>query len=62
METYKLNHVDVRARVADHPAKQIADLLPWNWAVDRAAALTDPLTPVVLAGCLLTTRVLNFFL
>jgi transposase len=22
---------DILARLPDHPAKQIADLLPWNW-------------------------------
>jgi len=28
-------------RIADHPARHIADLLPWNWqpaVADRAAA------------------------
>jgi transposase len=31
----------VLARIADHPARQIADLLPWHWKpadLDRAAA------------------------
>jgi hypothetical protein len=31
----------VLTRIADHPARQIADLLPWHWkpaALDRAAA------------------------
>jgi hypothetical protein len=38
IETAKLNGLDpqayladVLARIADHPAKRIADLLPWNW-------------------------------
>lgn len=38
IETCKLNDIDPRAwladvlaRIADHPAKQIAELLPWNW-------------------------------
>ena len=36
--TAKLNGVDPQAwladvlgRLADHPAKRVADLLPWNW-------------------------------
>jgi len=36
--TAKLNDIDpqawladVLARIADHPAKQLPDLLPWNW-------------------------------
>jgi len=48
IETAKLNGLDpqryltdVLARIAGHPARQIADLLPWNWQPadrDRAAA------------------------
>ena len=48
IETCKLNDVDPRAwladvlaRIADHPAKRVADLLPWNWkaAIKTAAAV-----------------------
>ena len=42
IETCKLNDVDpqawladVLARLHDHPAKRIADLLPWNWKHER---------------------------
>ena len=48
IETAKLNAVDpqyyladVLTRIADHPARQIAHLLPWHWnpaEPDRAAA------------------------
>ncbi len=48
IESAKLNHInpqlylaDVLARIADHPARHIAELLPWNWqpaVADRAAA------------------------
>jgi transposase len=45
IETCKLNGVDARAwladvlaRIADHPNKQIADLLPWNWKATRPQA------------------------
>ena len=48
IETAKLNRLDphkyladVLTRIADHPARQIADLLPWHWKPvepDRAAA------------------------
>ena len=44
IETAKLNDVDPRAwladvlaRIADHPAKRIAELLPWNWRTNIAA-------------------------
>jgi transposase len=43
----KLNDVDPKAwladlleRIADHPARRIAALLPWNWKADRAQAET----------------------
>ena len=42
IETCKLNDVDpqawladVLARLQDHPAKRIAELLPWNWKRNR---------------------------
>ena len=45
IETCKLNGVDPRAwladvlaRIAGHPMKKIADLLPWNWKASMAAA------------------------
>ena len=33
---------DVLARIADHPAKQVAELLPWNWRAERLAAAVEP--------------------
>ena len=43
--TAKLNHVDPRAwladvlaRINDHPAKRLDELLPWNWRQPRQAA------------------------
>ena len=45
IETAKLNDVDPRAwladvlaRILDHPAKRVPDLLPWNWRALRLAA------------------------
>ena len=45
IETAKLNDVDpqawladVLARLPDHPAKRIDDLLPWNWRPQNRAA------------------------
>ncbi len=45
IETCKLNDVDARtwladvlARIADHPASKVADLLPWNWKTGEGAA------------------------
>jgi hypothetical protein len=44
IETCKLNAVDpqawladVRARLPDHPAKRIGELLPWHWKAARHA-------------------------
>ena len=48
IETAKLNRLDTEAylrdvltRIADHPARRLGDLLPWNWvplsALDQAA-------------------------
>jgi transposase len=48
IETCKLNDVDPRAwladvlaRIADHPAKRIAELLPWNWKATSLQAQTS---------------------
>jgi transposase len=44
IETAKLNDVDpqawladVLARLPDHPAKRVGDLLPWAWKTARPA-------------------------
>lgn len=46
IETCKLNDVDARAwladvlaRIADHPASKVVDLLPWNWKANRVNML-----------------------
>ena len=43
--TAKMNDVDpqawladVLARIAEHPAQRLDDLLPWNWATSEASA------------------------
>ena len=45
VNTAKLNDLDPQAwiadvlgRIADHPARRIADLLPWNWHDANRAA------------------------
>jgi transposase len=49
IESAKLNGIDPQAwladlfaRLPDHPAKRITDLLPWNWQADRLAAAVEP--------------------
>lgn len=49
IETCKLNDVDARAwladvlaRIADHPARQITDLLPWNWKIAQSPTFAAP--------------------
>jgi len=46
IESAKLNGInpqhylaDVLTRIADHPARHIADLLPWNWRPIEAARI-----------------------
>jgi len=46
IETAKLNRLDPQAyltdllaRIADRPAKRVAQLLPWNWKPPNAAAV-----------------------
>jgi transposase len=46
--TAKMNDVDpqawladVLARIAEHPARRLDDLLPWNWKTARATSPTD---------------------
>ena len=49
IQTCKLNDVDpqawlvfVLAKLPDHPAKKIDELLPWNWKAAQAAAQATP--------------------
>ena len=49
IESAKLNALnpqhylsDVLARIADHPARRIAELLPWNWQPLDATRLNRP--------------------
>ena len=49
IETARLNDVgprawlaDVLARINDHPAKAIDDLLPWNWKAGNQADMYGP--------------------
>ena len=49
IETARLNDVDPRAwladvlaRINDHPAKAIDDLLPWNWKAGNQADMYGP--------------------
>ena len=46
IETCKMNDVDphawladVLARLPDHPASKVVDLLPWNWKAGRQSAV-----------------------
>jgi hypothetical protein len=61
IESAKLNGLnpqhylaDLLARIADHSARRIAELLPWNWQpldATRAAALSQPTRrPLTLAA------------
>jgi transposase len=49
IETAKLNGIDPQAwladmlaRLPDHPAKRITDLLPWNWLAAMEASTAAP--------------------
>jgi transposase len=49
IEMAKLNGIDPQARLADvlarlpdHPAKRITDLLPWNWAAAPPKSASRP--------------------
>ena len=67
--TAKLNDInpqawlaDVLARIADHPASRLHELLPWHW---KTLTTIRPLPPdvqtaAVLGGCLLSCRDFNW--
>ena len=47
IQTAKMNDVDpqrwladVLGRIAEHPARKITDLLPWNWKKEEAVFRT----------------------
>ena len=67
IETAKLNDIDpqawladVIARLPDHPAERIAELLPWNWRAaaphrkGRLSERLDPPNPVAFTGRVLS--------
>ena len=65
IETAKLNGLnpqpylaDVLARIADHPASRLDELLPWNWQplAPRAPPPLDPQPAAVLGGRLPRSR------
>ena len=61
--TAKMNDIDpqawladVLARIAEHPASRLDELLPWNWRPKALPSTAPPenATPAVLTGCLQT--------